>query len=309
MNFSHSPRSLMMIRPAAFGFNPETAVSNVFQQKGTADPESVSGMALKEFDRMVELLMAHEIDVNVFEDSRDVIKPDAVFPNNWISFHEDGLAVLYPMMAESRRKERRTDIIDKLAETYVINETLDLSSEESDRQYLEGTGSLVFDHANCKVYACRSARTSDKLVKKLAARLAYSPVIFDAVDEKDLPIYHTNVMMSIGKKFVVICLDSIKNEADQDLILDNFSASGHQVISISFQQMNSFAGNLLEVEDKNGDAIVIISEAATKSMLPGQLNTITRFADLLQVNVQTIEKFGGGSVRCMLCGVHLQKRK
>jgi hypothetical protein len=309
MNFRQPPDAIMMIRPATFSFNAATASTNSFQRPGEMGVTSIYHSAIAEFDRMIELLLAHEIDVRVFDDQGEVSKPDAIFPNNWISFHEDGKVILYPMMAENRRAERRNDIIEKLSESFLISEVIDLSSEETTGHYLEGTGSLVFDHAHRVLFACRSARTSEKLVNNIAERLKYKPIVFDAVDHNGSAIYHTNVMMSIAEKFAVVCLDSVKNDRDQDVILESLADSGHQVIAISYEQMNAFAGNLLEVRDQNGSIVVVISEAAVRTLLPGQINSISRFADLLTISIPTIEKCGGGSVRCMIAGIHLAKRK
>jgi hypothetical protein len=308
MKFNQSPRELLMIRPASFGFNSETASSNAFQSASAVLSSEISAKAIAEFERMAELLESHDIDVYIYNDTGDVVTPDAIFPNNWISFHPDGKVILYPMMAHNRRHERRLDVIDDLKKTFEVSAVIDLTSFENEGEFLEGTGSLVFDHVNKIAFACRSPRTSEKLVKLLCEKLSYRPVMFDAVDAKDQAIYHTNVMMSIGKQFAVVCLDAVKNESDQEAILGTLADSDHKVIAISFEQMNSFAGNLLEVRDRNGDEVIIISEAAVEKLLPGQVNFLTKYADLLPVNVRTIEKNGGGSVRCMMAGIHLSKR-
>jgi hypothetical protein len=297
-----------MVQPASFGFNPETAASNAFQKNEQSDLNVIQHKALQEFNVMVELLNAHDIDVSVFQDESDDAKPDAIFPNNWVSFHEDGTVVLYPMMAKNRRKERRKDIIDALKKDFIINQVIDITDAENNGKFLEGTGSMVFDHANRIVYACHSPRTDEGLLKDLAARLNYHPIIFGAFDKKGEPIYHTNVMLSIGKKFVLICLDAIPDEMHQEVLLDSFAGSGHKVIAISYAQMNAFAGNMLEVQTRHNESVILMSETALQSLLPGQVNVLSELAEILPLKISTIEKCGGGSVRCMVAGLHLPKR-
>jgi hypothetical protein len=307
MKFSQLPHTLLMIRPSSFGFNTETYLSNQFQQL----PEAVGdlqSLALEEFDRMVALLQSHDINVRVFDDT-GTSAPDAIFPNNWISFHEDGTVVLYPMMAVNRRKERRADIIQDLSKDFFAKEIIDFSGEEFRGQFLEGTGSLVFDHPNRIAYASRSPRTSEALVKTVASRLGYEPVLFSSADEGGRPVFHTNVVMGVGARFAVICLDAIGDESDHEKILDRFMNTGHKVIAISFAQMRAFAGNILEISNKDGEPIVLMSATAFHSLLPGQLDAIGRFAEILPVEIPNIEKYGGGSVRCMVAGIHLPTLK
>lgn len=304
MKFTQQPLNLLMVRPMSFGFNLETADSNKFQAPNDRSLDTVN----EEFEKMVDLLYSHEIDVEVFEDTPEPVKPDAVFPNNWISFHEDGTLVLYPMMAKNRRAERRTEIVDAISEKFVVSRIVDLTGEEKNQLFLEGTGSLVLDHANKIAYACRSIRTAESVVNKFCASLQYRAVMFDAVDTSGHPIYHTNVMMSVGEKFAVLCLDSIRDENQQEILLDSFARTGHKVVAISYDQMNAFAGNIIEVKTASGDPVVLLSQTAFKSLLPGQVNAISAFADILPISIPTIEKIGGGSVRCMVAGIHLQKR-
>jgi hypothetical protein len=308
MKFAQQPHALMMVRPVSFGHNSQTSLSNAFLQspdRGTADTTAGS---LAEFDRMADVLSSHEIEVHVFADTASPPKPDAVFPNNWVSFHEDGTVVLYPMMAENRRAERRSDIIEQLKRDFSISRVIDLSAEEAGGRCLEGTGSVVFDHTGKTAYACRSPRTDDALVEHLCGLLNYQPVIFSAVDENSIPVYHTNVMMCVGEKFAVVCLDAIAAEKDQDLLLDGFAAAGKKVVAISFAQMRAFAGNMIEVLTKDRAPVVLLSETAFQSLLPGQVNAISQFAEMLPLQVPTIEKTGGGSVRCMVAGIYLPKR-
>lgn len=304
MKYRQHPTALLMVRPVSFGFNPETATSNTFQTPSESN-QTVSASAQQEFDRMVEILVEHGIDVEVFDDTDGVVKPDAVFPNNWISFHHDGRVILYPMLAVNRRAERRMDIVDAIAKKYRLSEVIDLSVEELEERFLEGTGSIVFDHPNRIMYVCRSPRTNLGLLDQVSNLLSYTTVVFDAVNEQSQPIYHTNVMLSIAEKFAVVCLDSIKSEKDQDLILDNFERTGHKVIAISFAQMKQFAGNIFCVDNKHGESFVLMSQSAFDSLLPGQINEISKFSEILPFNVESIQRYGGGSVRCMVAGIHL----
>lgn len=308
MNFQQQPDALLMIRPASFGFNHQTAASNAFQRIDPTEPEAISRQALEEFERMVDMLLAHEIDVRVFDDTADVAKPDAVFPNNWISFHEDGTVILYPLLAENRRTERRMDIPESLKKDFIVNRVIDLSAKEQEGKFLEGTGSLVFDHIGRVVYACRSPRTDESLVLYLADLLGYRPIIFHATDARGKPVYHTNVMMSVGEKFALVCLDSIAADADQDAVLESLGSTGRRIIAISFEQMELFAGNVLDVKNLHGEPIVLISSKALQSLLRGQRDALAEHAELLPIHVDTIERIGGGSVRCMVAGIHLKKQ-
>ena len=307
MKFSQLPHSVLMIRPASFAYNPETAGSNAFQRNDIQPMEAVSTAAVSEFDKMVDLLRSHDIEVIAIDDNPKLTRPDAVFPNNWVSFHEDGSAILYPMMAANRRLERREDIIDLLKENFQIRNVIDLSTFEKQNIFLEGPGSVIFDHVNRKIYACLSPRTHEALVTKLSELLSYKPIVFRALDENKTDIYHTNVMMSIGNGFAVICLDAIPEE-DQGKVLESFSDDGIKVIAISYQQMHAFAGNMLTVKTKSGDAVLLMSETAFKSLIPGQINEMSKYAEILPIRIDTIEKYGGGSVRCMVAGIHLPRK-
>ena len=306
MKFMQQPHAVFMVRPSSFGFNTQTSSSNFFQSVSSS--ANVGSKAIEEFERMVKHLRANDIDVVVFDDTAAPQKPDAIFPNNWISLHEDGTAVLYPMMTENRRWERRADILDALKKDFTISGVVDLTTEENSGKFLEGTGSLVFDHCNKICYASRSPRTNEELVIRLSKSLGYKPVIFSSVDENGNAIYHTNVMMCIGEKFVVLCLDSIKDENDQEKLLESFSSTEHKVIAISFAQMRAFAGNMIEVKTRNNEPVVLLSQTAFDSLLPGQLNAISQFAELLPLEIGTIQTVGGGSVRCMIAGIHSPRR-
>lgn len=307
MKFSQAPSSVLMVRPAAFGFNPQTAASNAFQSNQKDSSGEIAKKALKEFDQMVDTLRAHDIDVIVIEDTSTPQKPDAVFPNNWISFHGDGTVVLYPMMAENRRLERSNPVLESIQSTFGVQRVIDLTDREKRNQFLEGTGSVVFDYWNKIAYACRSDRTDESVFQDLCKDLGYKAIVFDAVDEMGRPIYHTNVLMCVGTRFAVVCLDAIKSEEDQEALLSSFSQTQHQVVAISYEQLRSFAGNMIEVLSKSGEQTVLLSEKAFHSLLPGQINAISKHADMIPLSIHTIEQYGGGSVRCMVAGIFNKK--
>lgn len=302
------PHTILMVRPASFGFNPETASSNAFQ-KLSDKAELVSLRALEEFDAVVKLLQDKGIEVLVVDDTPYPVTTDAVFPNNWITTHEDGRVLIYPMMAPSRRNERRSDIIDFLKTKYGVSEVIDFSEGERQGKFLEGTGSVIFDHPNRLAYACRSPRTDEGLFKALCETLAYRPILFAAVDNTGIPIYHTNVMMWLGENVAGVCLDSVKSEEDQEEILSSLASTGHKVIALSFEQMNSFAGNMFEVKNTRNDRFLLMSETAYGSLLPGQILEIEKYCEPLVVSIPTIEENGGGSIRCMVAGIHLPLRR
>jgi hypothetical protein len=307
MKFPQAPSCVLMVRPSSFGFNPQTATTNAFQHSEATPDSHVASKALEEFDRMVDTLKAHDVDVIVVDDSKDPIKPDAVFPNNWISFHADGKIILYPMLAENRRLERTIPVIDYVKDKFQVNELIDLSSYEKNDQFLEGTGSVVFDYHNRVAYASRSARTHEIVLKDLCQRIGFKPILFDAVDEANQPIYHTNVLMCVGTNFAVVCLDAIKNDDDQEILLQQLMETNHKVVSISYNQMRLFAGNMIEVLTKSGEPVVLISEKAFTSLLPGQLDAISKYAEPIPLAINTIEQYGGGSVRCMVAGIFNKK--
>jgi hypothetical protein len=303
MKFSQAPSSVLMVRPKSFGFNPQTAETNAFQNNVTDDAESISAKAIAEFTIMVDLLRSNDIEVLVVEDTGQPQKPDAIFPNNWISFHHDGTVVLYPMLAENRRSERTNPVVDTVKRNYSVSKTIDLTLFETQNKFLEGTGSIVFDYVNKIAYASRSARTNEHVLNDISNKLGFTSIVFDAVDELGREIYHTNVLMCIGTDFVIICLDAIQQEDDQEKLLESFSATGHRVIAISFEQMKLFAGNMMEVKAKSGESFVLLSQKAFHSLLPGQLDALSRFVEPIPVNIPTIETYGGGSVRCMVVGI------
>lgn len=308
MKFSQAPVAVLMVRPKSFGFNPQTAGTNAFQNNVIDDIESIRNKALREFDKMVDLLRSNDIEVIVIEDTAQPEKPDAIFPNNWISFQPDGTIVLYPMLAENRRAERTNPVIPEIERHYIINNTIDLTYFENENKFLEGTGSIVFDYPNKIAYASRSSRTDEGILQELCEKLDFQAVVFNAVDEHDQPIYHTNVLMCVGTDFVIICLDAIKSDDDQEILLESFSSTNHKVIAISFEQMKLFAGNMMEVKSQSGEPFVLLSQKAFHALLPGQLDALSKFVEPLPLNIPTIEEYGGGSVRCMVTGIFNPKR-
>lgn len=296
--------NLLMIRPTAFGLNLETAGSNAFQNK-KASQNQVQQKALKEFDDFVAKLQAANIDVTVIEDTVAPHTPDSIFPNNWVSFHANGSMFLYPMLAQNRRMERRSDIIEQLATRFNVLEVNDLSSFENQNQFLEGTGSMVLDRENKLAYACLSARTHPQVLEIFCTESGYKAITFNAVDSQNLPIYHTNVLMCIAKHFVVICLDTIISESEKNNLLQSFKATKKEVIEISLTQMNHFAGNMLEVQNREGENYLIMSAAAFNSLTDTQKGKLNAYTEILYADLQTIETNGGGSARCMLAEVCL----
>ncbi len=295
---------LLMIRPVAFGLNLQTAGSNAFQNKN-APQNQVQQKALKEFDDFAVKLRAVKIDVTVIEDTLKPHTPDSIFPNNWVSFHADCSVFLYPMQAENRRLERRDDILDQLSKRFTINQINDLSSFENQNQFLEGTGSMVLDRENKLAYACLSTRTHPQVLEIFCTESGYKSITFNAVDGQNLPIYHTNVLMCIGKYFVIICLDTIISESEKNILLKSFKATNKEVITISLAQMNHFAGNMLEVKNEEGENYLILSAAAFNSLTDEQKTKLSSYAKILYADLQTIETNGGGSARCMLAEVCL----
>lgn len=294
---------LLMIRPVDFKFNEQTAGDNKFQVAG--QQENVQHQALAEFDGFVNILRENGVDVTVISDTLDPATPDSIFPNNWVSFHEDGSVFLYPMHSPNRREERRKDIIDYLGKTFEVSHLTDLSFFEQQHLFLEGTGSMVLDRTNKIAYACLSIRTNKEVLENFAMLSGYEVVAFQAVDEHGFPIYHTNVMMCIGEKFAVVCLDSIKYTEDKIAVLESFKATKKTVIDISFDQMNHFAGNMLEVKNNEGNSLLVMSEQALKALHGTQITALSAFSKIVTAPLYTIEQNGGGSARCMLAEVHL----
>jgi hypothetical protein len=298
--------AVLMIRPARFAANPETAGSNRFQVAASADRD-VAAHAAREFDGLAVALAAAGVRVHAFAGARDVDLPDEVFPNNWVSFHEDGTAVLYPLLAPNRRRERRQELIDALRDEhgYRIARVVDLTSLEDRGQYLEGTGSLALDRVNRIAYACRSPRTHDLALTELGRVLGYETHAFDAVDRDGHPIYHTNVLLSIGRRFAVLCSSALRDEAERRQLIERLAES-REVIELSFEQLHSFAGNLLELRARAAP-VIALSKTALGSLRAPQRKALEAHGELVVADVGTIETHGGGSVRCMLAEVALPR--
>jgi hypothetical protein len=300
--------NILMVRPASFRMNEETAINNYFQSETQLDPRMVVTAAQKEFDEFVTVLRTHGVNVIVLEDIKENDTPDALFPNNWISMHEDGKVGLYPMFAENRRRERREDILDLLEENgFKINEVIDYSSAEQEGIFLEGTGSLILDRENNIAYCALSDRADEELLIEFCEDFEYTPIIFGAyqsADNRRLPIYHTNVMMCVADRFAVICLDSIDDKKERKATKEQLKSTGKTIVTISEKQMHEFAGNMLQVKGKNGPALVM-SDRAYRSLQPDQIKTLEGFGPIIHPKLDIIETCGGGSARCMMAEIFL----
>jgi hypothetical protein len=302
--------SILMVRPVSFGFNPETAASNAFQnelQHHTA--AEIRQKAIEEFDTFVALLREKDINVVVIDDTEAPAKPDAIFPNNWITLHRNGTVALYPLQAPNRRLERRQDIVETLRQQYQVKKVVDLSQHEEKDKFLEGTGSMILDHDNRMVYACLSPRTDPDLLEEFCQDFGYQPIVFHAYDHKGGLVYHTNVILCIGHRFAILCAASIHDEADRQFVISTLTRTGHEVIEITEDQLRQYAGNMLEVNNKAGQHFLVMSEQAYKSLRPDQVQAIQKYAEILPVPIYTIEHVGGGSARCMMAEIFLPEKK
>jgi hypothetical protein len=307
INESQLTSAVMMIRPVRFESNPLTAASNRFQGKTGSNPAAQQAAAAREFDTLVSALRDAGIEVIVIDDTREPHTPDAIFPNNWISMHADGRVVLYPMEAENRRTERRMDIVDYLGDEggRQIAELVDLSSHENSGHYLEGTGSMVLDRVNRVAYACVSTRTHLDPLGDFAQRMGYDVVAFEAVDSGGVPIYHTNVLMNVGERIAVICDAAIPREDQREAVLARLRETGHEVVLLSYAQLDAFAGNMLELRNNDGERVLAMSQQAYDSLDKEQRAVLAANARIISVAINNIESSAGGSVRCMLAEVHL----
>jgi len=299
--------TVLMIRPTRFESNPMTAESNVFQGRSTATPAEQQEAAIREFDALVDVLRAAGINVVVEDDTPVPHTPDSIFPNNWVSFHGDGRVVLYPMEAPNRRTERRADIIDRLANEhgFQIVEVLDLSGHEAAEHYLEGTGSMVLDRSNRIAYACLSSRTQLDPLGDFAQRMDFDVVSFDAVDRDGVPIYHTNVLMNVGEAMAVICDEAIARDDQREAVLARLHDTDHSIVHLSYDQLDAFAGNMLELQNSDGDRVLAMSTQAWDSLDATQREVLQENARIVCSPIDNIESSAGGSVRCMLAEVHL----
>ncbi|QIL77598.1 citrulline utilization hydrolase CtlX [Hymenobacter sp. HDW8] len=302
-----SASTVFLVRPVQFGFNTETAASNHFQQTiAGLEQEAIQQQAFAEFDAAVTKLRAHGVRVLVFDDTPAPPKPDAVFPNNWLTLHPDGRVVLYPMHAPNRRAERRPDILDSLGSQFTIQEVIDLSFHEQEGRFLEGTGSIIFDHEHRVAYAGLSPRTDANLFQQVTSLLGYRPVAFRATDAQGHAIYHTNVMLCVGGKFAVICLESITDPAEQAAVSDSLVSTEHEIVAISLAQVAHFAGNMLTLQPAAaGPELLIMSQSAHDALTNDQRQILSRYCKLVPLPIPTIETIGGGSARCMLAEVFL----
>ena len=301
-----------MIRPVRFIGNPQTSDSNRFQSAiSTADDTRVQQLALSEFNLLAATLREAGITVLEIEDTPVPHTPDSIFPNNWVSFHADGTAVLYPMLAENRRAERRMDILEALSSQhgFRINRVIDLTHYERDNKALEGTGSLVLDRINRVAYACVSPRTDVDVLGDFAQQLDYELVVFEASDRSGVPIYHTNVLMCVGEKFAAVCVECIR-EDERAAVVSSLQSTGHKIVDLSFEQIEHFAGNMLEVRSHGGDKYLVMSQNALTALTSDQRERLESLCGpILSAAIPTIETHGGGSVRCMLAEVHLTSKR
>jgi len=304
---SQTTSDVLVIRPAAFASNPQTAASNRFQTKPSEAADAAS--ALREFDGAVKALDDAGIRVHVVADTLEPHTPDSLFPNNWFSTHADGTVVIYPMLALNRRLERRMDVFERLSrdEGFYVRGIIDLTAHEARERFLEGTGSLVLDRPHCIAYACLSPRTDMDVLGEFAQRLDYDLVAFDARDAERTPVYHTNVVMTVGGKWAAVCLEAIATH-EQKAVLEQLMASGREVISLTLPQMHSFAGNMLELRSNTGVPVTALSSTALQALTKEQRRTLEAHAQLLPVSIPTIERVGGGSIRCMLAEIFLPRK-
>lgn len=309
---NQTTNAILMIRPVAFRMNEQTAVNNYYQKVlDGLSPETVNAKAQQEFDTFVQKLRLVGVDVSVVDDTLDPNTPDSIFPNNWISFHETGDVVLYPMFAENRRAERREDVLDLLEDKgFVVNDIMDYTSAEADNIFLEGTGSLLLDRQNGKAYCALSPRADEELMIEFCEDFEYTPVIFEAfqtVNGERKLIYHTNVMMCIGDTFAVICADCIDDKKERKMVLDSLRSDEKDIILITEDQVNNFAGNMLEVKGSDGKRYLVMSSSAYQVLTKKQIAQIEQHVTILHSSLDTIEACGGGSARCMMAEVFLPK--
>lgn len=302
--------TVLMIEPIAFGYNAETAKNNYFQVEQTGS--DIQSKALAEFNTFVGKLREKGVNVITIKDTLDPHTPDSIFPNNWVSFHKDGKVVLYPMFASNRRVERREDILESIEQLgFEIDEVDDWSFSETQGHFLEGTGSMIFDHDNKIAYGSVSLRLDEKLFREFCTKYGFTPVVFHSyqtVGTERLPIYHTNVMMCVADKFVVICLDCIDDELEREKVIETIKNSGKEIIEISEEQMQKFAGNMLQVQNKEGEKFLVMSQTAYQSLTSEQVAAIEKYCEIIYSDLNTIEVNGGGSARCMLAEVFLPKK-
>ena len=301
--------TILMVRPAAFGPNEETASTNLFQSSiDNVKKEELQQLVLSEFDNMVEILRSHDISVLVIDDTPTPAKPSAIFPNNWLSTSPEGIVSVFPMYAVNRRPEKRDDILKVLAEKFVVKGVQDWSEFEVERKFLEGTGSMVIDHENKVIYSCYSPRTDVAVLEKFANANKYRAIIFFAADKHGQAVYHTNVVMTLAEDFAILCEEAIEEEWELIAIRQLLDSSGHDVIRIYKHQMHCFAGNMLQVKNNKGEKFLVMSQTAFDSLYEDQKEELSSKCKLLPISISTIEQIEGGSVRCMMAEIFLEKR-
>ena len=303
-------KTVLMVEPIAFGYNSQTAENNYFQvEQKDAD---IQTKALEEFNNFANKLKSKGINVISVKDTLEPHSPDSIFPNNWVSFHNDGKVVLYPMFAPNRRVERRTDILETLkVKGFEITEIEDLSHFENQQKFLEGTGSMIFDHDHNIAYGSVSLRLDEELFRQFCQKFGFRPVVFHSYQnagDQRLPIYHTNVMMCVADKFVVICLECIDDELEREKVQEVIKSTQKEIIEISEDQMQQFAGNMLQVQNEAGEKFLVMSESAYRSLTAQQISAIEKYCEIIYSDLNTIETNGGGSARCMLAEVFLPKK-
>ena len=300
--------TILMIRPASFGYNSETAVNNFFQSRTSEEQEKLQHAALIEFDGMVQALKNNEIEVLVVNDTPEPPKPDAIFPNNWLATSPEGIVSVFPLFAQSRRAEKRDDILKMLAEKFIVKDLHDWTEYEPEGKFLEGTGSMVMDYDDKVIYACYSPRTDLSVLEKFANANGYRAIVFLATDKDGNAVYHTNVVMTVGEKFAILCEEAIEEEWELIAIRQLLQTTEHEIIPITRKQMHAFAGNMLEVKNKKGENFLVMSQRAFDALTTEQKEKLSVFSKLLPIAVPTIEKVEGGSVRCMMTEIFLEKR-
>lgn len=301
--------TILMIRPASFGYNAETAANNVFQSKSASlTQQQVQEKAVEEFDNFIDTLRKKKIEVLVVQDTPLPKKPDALFPNNWFCTLQDGTVAVFPMYAANRRIEKRDDLLQMLADNYKVKDVEDWSEYEAEHLFLEGTGSMIIDHEYKIIYACISARTNKAVLEKFAFAHGYKAMLFHSKDEAGTDVYHTNVIMHLGESYAIICMESIPEEIERIALSQLLQSTGHEIIPITMQQVHAYAGNMLQVKNEKGKNFTILSRSAYISLTREQKQILQHHTTLLPIDIKTIETIGGGSVRCMMAEIFLEKK-
>ena len=300
--------TILMIRPAVFGFNEETAVNNFFQSNPSISQEQLQQKAVEELDNMVQMLKNHDINVIIIDDTKEPIKPDAIFPNNWLSTSPEGIISVFPMYAPNRRTEKRNDILKTLKEQFIVKNVNDWSEFEAEGRFLEGTGSMIIDHDSKMIYASISERTNMTVLEIFASANGFQAIVFIATDKSGKPVYHTNIVMSLGEDFAILCEEAIDEEWELIAVRQLLESTGHTIITITREQMHAFAGNMLQVKNNKEEKFLVMSQTAFNSLRKEQLRMLEAYAELLPISVPTIEEVEGGSVRCMMVEIFLEKK-